>query len=135
MKYTLIEKETGKFYNSPMVFNDTSMPINEDVLMYVELTDNQILSLTNHNVVIDINNTKYINGAWVESFITPEVVNILENRTNDLNLLKLEAARMLLISDINDNFKLKINQYQSELNDIVLTDDEIQQIIWPSKPW
>lgn len=135
MKYTLIEKETGKFYGTPLMFNDTSMPIDEFRLMYVELTDNQILSLTTHDTVIDVNNTRFINEAWVESFIIPEKVNILENRTNELNLLKLEADRMLLITDISDSFRLKIEQYRLELDNIEITDNEIQKIIWPSKPW
>lgn len=135
MKYTLIEKETGKFYGMPVMLDDTSMPINHDMLMYVVLTDNQISSLTNHDTVIDVNNSSFINGAWVESFIIPEKVNILESRTNELNLLKLEADRMLLITDITDSFKLKIEQYRLELNDIIPTNNEIQKIIWPSKPW
>lgn len=135
MKYTIIEKETGKFYRMPMMFDDTSMPINEEMLMYVELTDNQILSLTQHNTIIDTENTKFINGAWDESFITPDLLNTLEQRTTELNFLKLEATRMLSISDISDSFKTKIEKYQIELDNIVPTSDVNQTIIWPSKPW
>jgi glutamate-1-semialdehyde aminotransferase len=134
-KYAVIEIATGKFHE-PFMYDDTSMPINTEELKWAELTDTLIDSLTNHHVVIDYNNTTYINGRWTEVFITPEkVTNYQQSRESDRQKFLKEANRKLLISDSSASFTTAVNNYITLLNALVFTNNEIQQINWPQKPW
>jgi hypothetical protein len=56
--------------------------------------------------------------------------------------LKLEAQKYAQITDLPQSFKTQIQNYITQLNNIVLpadttTRDPAQQaaIIWPTKPW
>ena len=133
-KYIVIKKDTGKIY-SPFMHPDTSFPINQEELEYVQITTEMEESLENHNRVIDYKNTTFRNGTWSVVYIEPAMVDIFQNRTNDKANLILEATRKLSISDMPESFKAVINLYIAELNAIVITREEIQQIQWPQKPW
>jgi hypothetical protein len=134
-KYAVIEISSGKFHEKTM-YDDTSMPINTEELKWAELTDTLIDSLENHHVVIDYENTTYINGRWTEVFITPEkVTNYRAAREADRQKFLREANRKLLISDSSVPFTNAVNGYITLLNDLVFTNNEIQQINWPIKPW
>lgn len=134
-KYTLIKKSTGKFYQVATMWDDTSKPINTDELQFVELTERMVNSLTNHNEVIDYNNTIFQNGSWTEVFVTPQKVDILASRTIDKNNFLKEAQRRLALEDITDSYKEKLEDYIQKLNAITPTNNEIQQINWPVKPF
>lgn len=133
-KYIVIRKDSGKIY-APHLHDDTSFPINPQELEYVQITPELESALDVHDKVIDYNNTSFNNGTWTVVFITPQKVDIFERRNNDKNQLLAEAARKLSISDMPDDFKAVINSYIDELNAIVITRNEIQQIQWPEKPW
>lgn len=135
-KYAVLEIATGKFHEKGMMYNDTSMPINTEELKWSELTDTLIDSLENNHVVIDYENTTHINGRWTEVFITPEkVTNYRAARESSRQEFLREANRKLLISDSSEAFTNVVNGYITLLNDLVFTNNEIQQINWPTKPW
>lgn len=134
-KYAVIEIATGKFHE-PFMYDDTSMPINTEELKWAELTDTLIDSLTNHHVTIDYQNTTYVNGRWTEVFITPEkIINFQAQREANRQEFLREANRKLLIGDSSEAFTNAVNEYITLLNDLVFTNNEIQQINWPTKPW
>jgi len=134
-KYAIIEIDTGKFHE-PFMYDDTSRPINQQELKWAELTDTLIDSLENHHVVIDYNNTTYVNGRWTEVFITPEkMTNYQATRETDRQNFLKAANTKLLISDSSPAFINVVNEYITILNDLVFTNNEIQQINWPTKPW
>lgn len=134
-KYGIIKKETGLFDGIPSIYDDTSRPINENELEYVQLTDRMIAALTTFEEVIDQANTKYLNGSWVESYITPVKVDILANRTRDKNNFIAEAQRRLSVPDISDAYRTALQNYISELEAIIPTNEEYQTIVWPAKPF
>ena len=134
MKYLIINKNTNKIYDQTM-YDNTSMPINEQELAYVPITSEMEDALTTHEKVIDYKQTEYINGAWQAVLVVPEKNNILADRTRDKNKLLAEANRKLLIPDASQTFKTLVQAYIAELNAITPTGDEIQVINWPIKPW
>lgn len=134
-KYAIIQISTGKLDGGINMFDDMSMPINVNELQYVELTERMIESMTNHNEVIDTDQTIFSNGSWTEVFKTPEKINYLANRTRDKNNFLLEAQRRISIEDITDSYREKLQKYIDDLNKIVPTNNEIQQINWPEKPF
>lgn len=147
MKYTIINKFTGNLENNYCsVYEDTTMPINQDVLQYVPVTQ-QMLDLLEFKVedtLLDSMATKYNLAANSWNVVTKQVLkpNILENRQQDLLNLKLEAQKYAQIADLPQSFRTQIQNYITQLNSIVLptdttTRDPAQQaaIIWPTKPW
>ena len=134
MKYLIINKNTNKIYDQTM-YDTTSMPINEQELAYVPITTEMEEALTNHIIVIDYQQTAFINGAWQVVFVTPEKNNILADRTRDKNRLIAEANKKLLVPDASQTFKTLVQAYITELNAITPTSVEIQVINWPTKPW
>lgn len=135
MSYGIIIRETGRFYRTPEIFEDMSVPINELELQYVELTDRLVSSLTTHSEVIDTANTYYSNGEWVESYITPAKVDIKANREADKAAFLAEANRRINIEDISDAYRQQLTDYIAALEAITPTDEEIQAIEWPEKPF
>lgn len=134
MKYLIINKNTNKIYDQ-MMYDTTSMPINEQELAYVPITTEMEEALTNHNIVIDYQQTTFNNGAWQVVLVTPEKNNILADRTSDKNRLIAEANKKLLVPDASQTFKTLVQAYITELNAITPTSVEIQVINWPTKPW
>jgi hypothetical protein len=134
MKFLIITKNNGKIYEK-LMFEDTSRPINQVELAYVPITDEMEDTLTTHDRVIDYENTVFTNGAWQAVFIEPVKYNILANRQRDKAAFIKEANKKLLIPDASDTFKTLVNVYIAELNAIVPTNEEIQAITWPTKPW
>jgi len=134
MKYIVIKKDTGKIYDNFM-YENTSVPINEEQLAYVPLTSEMEEALTNHEKVIDYNQTKFLNGSWQTVLVVPEKNNILADRTRDKAAFLAEANRKLLIPDASPTFKSLVQNYIDELNAIIPTNDEFQGIVWPVKPW
>lgn len=134
-KYAIIQKSTGKLDGGINMFDDMSMPINVNELEYVELTERMIESMTNHNEVIDTDKTIFSNGSWTEVFKTPEKINYLANRTRDKNNFLIEAQRRISIEDITDSYREKLQKYIDDLNKIIPTNNEIQSIVWPEKPF
>ena len=147
MKYTLINKFTGKLYrNACGIYNNTEFPINEDVLQYVELTEELVNLATNQvpNTVLDEINTTYNfnTNTWDVVTTQVELVDIVSNRTNELNRLKIEAQRFNAIEDIPSSLKTKVAEYIAELNAFVIPTDTSTRpegsmglISWPIKPW
>jgi len=147
MKYTIINKFTGNLENNYCsVYEDTTMPINQDVLQYVPITQQMIdlLEFKVEDTLLDNMATKYnlTTNSW--NVVTMQVLkpNILENRQRDLLNLKLEAQKYAQITDLPQSFRAQIQDYITQLNNIVLptdttTRDPAQQaaIIWPTKPW
>jgi len=147
MKYTIINKFTGNLENNYCsVYENTTMPINQDVLQYVPVTQQMIdlLEFKVEDTLLDSMTTKYnlATNSW--NVVTKQVLkpNILENRQRDLLNLKLEAQKYAQITDLPQSFKTQIQNYITQLNNIVLpadttTRDPAQQaaIIWPTKPW
>ena len=134
MRYTIIEKETGKMYGGINMWDNTERPINPEILMYAVLTDSLIDAMTTHDKVVDIENTTFVNGVWDEHYITPDIVDITIQRQQDYQTFLIEAQRKLLIPDISESFKEKINDYILQLKQLNLSDTE-NGISWPLKPW
>lgn len=147
MKYTLINKFTGKLYrNACSVYENNTLPINEDVLQYVALTD-QIVNLVNNdvpNTVLDPINTVYNLDTNTWTVITMQVPanDIVADRTAELARLKIEAQRFYNLVDIPPALKTKVGEYITELNAFIIpTDSSVQpigtmnSISWPTKPW
>jgi hypothetical protein len=147
MKYTLINKFTGKLDNDYCgVYNDQNMPINEYVLQYVAITQ-EMIDLIEHKVVdtlLDHSATKYNLQTNTWEVVTKEIPkpNITQNRQRDLDNLKLEAAKYIQITDLPAAFRLEIDNYITQLNSLVIPTDtsdrnSTQQaaIVWPVRPW
>ena len=147
MKYTLINKFTGKLDNNYCSsYNDQSMPINEYVLEYVAISQ-EIVDLLEHKVadtLLDHNATKYNLETNTWEVVTKQVAkpNVTQNRQRDLDNLKIEAAKYVQISDLPAAFKLQVDNYITQLNSLVIPTDtsdrnSTQQaaIVWPVRPW
>ena len=134
MKYIVIKKDTGKIFEKIM-YDDTSVPVNEQVLAYVPITSEMEEALTTHEKVIDYNQTKFINGSWQAVIYEPEKNDILADRTRDKNTFIAEANRKLLIPDASPTFKTRVQDYIAKLNAITPTSNVNQEIVWPVKPW
>lgn len=117
------------------MYDDTSRPINQEELAYVPITPEMEDALTTHDKVVDYENTVFINGVWQAILIEPEKHDILSNRQRDKAAFLKEANKKLLIPDASATFKALVTAYIAELNAITPTSDEIQVIIWPTKPW
>lgn len=147
MKYTVINRFTGKLENNAcVIYTDQTMPINQDVLQYVEVNQQMLDLLGNKiaNTILDSFATKYNleTNSW--DVITKQVPkpNIVENRQRDLANLKLEAQKYIQITDLPAAFKTEVENYITQLNNLVIpTDtadrDPTQQaaIVWPTRPW
>jgi hypothetical protein len=147
MKYTLINKFTGKlFRNACTIFPDTTFPINEDVLKYVAITEEleNIVENNVENTVLDGINTYYNidTDTWNVITKTVSAPDIVSNRAAELAKLKIEAQRFYTLSDIPESLKTAVATYITELNNFVIpTDtstrpsDSMSLISWPTKPW
>lgn len=145
-KYLIVNKTNNKIEGASVYYSNMDMPINEDILAYVEATD-QLISLLDFEVkdtVLDSTNTTYNFATNVWNMVTKAVpvVDIRQNRLKDLNALKIEAQRYLSISDLPQPLKDKINTYIAELNAITIPDTSTEAapgssatIVWPNKPW
>lgn len=146
MKYTIINKFNGKLHNGCQIHDSKDMPINEDVLQYVQATD-ELVDLVSGNVpntVLDEPATVYnINtNTWTIVTRQVELVDVVANRTSELNRLKIEAQRFYEIEDLPSNLKTKVAEYISQLNAFVIPTDTSTRpegsqslISWPAKPW
>lgn len=147
MKYTIINKFTGKLYRDACgIYDNTDMPINEYVLQYVELTPELIALATNsiENTVLDATNTVYNTSTNTWTVVTKQLqnVDIVANRTKELLNLKAEAERFYAIQDLPVSLKAAVAEYISQLNAIVIPTDSSTRpenseslISWPTKPW
>jgi hypothetical protein len=147
MKYTIINKFNGKLHrNACGIYDNTETPINEDILQYVPLTEELINLVTNTvpNTVLDEVNTTYNvdTNTWNIATRTLEVVDVVANRTKELNRLKLEAQKFSQIEDIPPSLRTKVVEYIAELNAFVIPTDtstrpegSMSLISWPTKPW
>lgn len=134
--YGIIEKNTGRFYRFPAAYSDTSMPINQDELEYVELTDSLAAAIENPGTSpIDEELTMWQNGAWVEVYKSPPTTDIKQNRERDRDALVRQANKMLMVEDLPASLIQAIEDYKSDLEALVFTSEEIQEINWPVKPW
>lgn len=143
-KYLIVNKTTNKIDTG--YYDNTTMPIDESVLQYIEAPE-LIVNLLDFKVVdtiLDINNTTYnfSTSSWNIVTKSVEKVNIKQNRLDELTRLKLEANRYINIPDIPDSLKTKITTYIGELNTIVIpdvvtevADNNSLTILWPNKPW
>jgi hypothetical protein len=147
MKYTLINKFTGKLDNNfCSIYDDQNKPINEYVLQYVAITQ-EMADLVDHKVVdtlLDHIATQYNLETDTWQIVTKQLAkpNITQNRQRDLNNLKLEAAKYVQITDLPAAFKLQVDNYITQLNSLVIPTDtsdrnSTQQaaMVWPVRPW
>ena len=145
-KYLIVNKTNNKIEGAPVYHNNTDMPINEDILAYVEATDELVglLDFEVKDAVLDTANTTYNFATNVWNVVTKAVpvADIRQNRLKDLNTLKVEAQRYLNIVDLPQPLKDKINIYIAELNAITIPETSTEAapgssatIVWPNKPW
>ncbi len=145
-KYVIINKYSEKLHRElATLYDDTSLPINEETLKYVEAPQTlvDLITLQVPNKILDIENTKYSPAnTWTIVSKDVPLANIQQNRLDELNKLKLEANRFLNIADLPAKLKQDVQQYIAQLNNFVLPTDTAPAspeatalISWPIKPW
>jgi hypothetical protein len=135
--YVLIEKENGKLHQ-PFIFftEEEKRPINEVELEYAKVTTEMAECFETHERVVDWTATTYINGVWNVKIDTPvKVTNYLATRNADRNKFLAAANTKLNLPDASSSFKTAVNNYITQLNALQFSNNEIQQINWPIKPW
>ena len=135
--YVLIEKQNGKLHQPFVLFTEENKrPINEIELEYAKITTEMLECFETHERVVDWNTTRYIDGVWNVTFNTPvKITNYLAVRTADRNKFLAAANTKLNLPDASPTFKTAVNNYITQLNALQFSNNEIQQINWPNKPW
>lgn len=146
-KYVIINKYTEKLYRDlAALYDSTDIPINEDVLLYVQAPDSlaELINLEIPNKILDTENTKYnvVTGTWTVVSKDSPLADVQQNRLAELNARKAEVARYLTIQDLPAKLQTDIQAYSAELNNFVLPEDTGPRdpdlpvlISWPVKPW
>jgi len=137
MSYFIINKNDGSLRQPFILYDDMSMPINGEELQYIDAPQELIDHFDNFNgqFIVDLDNTKFVNNNLNLVFKeVPRVTNYAEIRYAEINKRIQMANRLLLISDLPENYIAKLNKWKIDLESIEITNNEIQAIIWPEKP-
>lgn len=136
MKYIVINKNTGKIdRNLPIFYDDMSMPINEQELVYATISEDIVKKIEDGVAIIDFEKTLYVNSVLNVVLIDTPKSNYMENRIRDRDEFVKQADKMLTIEDLSESIINKINKYKADLLALQITNNEIQEISWPQKPW
>lgn len=111
-------------------------PINEEELVYAKVTSEMAECFETHENIVDWNTTTFVDGVWDVTIVTPHrVTDYLAMRTEARNKLLAAANTKLTLPDASTSFVSAVNNYITQLNELTFSNNEIQQINWPNRPW